>query len=210
MTRRFRSNYIDGSGNWKKYPKARDFQRSRVYKFGWEIAEGTESWGPTTRTRSRTYEDGGRLEWDDTWDTYQSAMTEEESIKFLDKAHRWWYGDTENKLYDIRVKFLKRGYRGTSFYRPTENTLNIKKWGMNKNVLLHELTHYIIGRSTRKEFRCEPSHGKIFMRIFATLLARFTNVKMTEIKRVAKKHKVKMCGLKDSNGKNIRRKLKQS
>lgn len=197
--------------NFKRYRTARDSQKSKVYKFGWELAKGTDSWGPITRTRTRTYADGGHSSWESTWDTYQSVMTEQECIKFVNKAHRWWYGDTQNKLADVRVEFLGGGYRGPSFYRYETNTINIKKSGMqNKHVLLHELSHYIIGRSTRKEFRCDADHGKIFMRILATLLARFTEHSMTEIKQTAKKCKAKMSGLKDSNGKNIRRKLKAS
>ena len=195
--------------NFKRYRTARDSQKSKVYKFGWELAKGTDSWGPITRTRTRTYADGGHSSWESTWDTYQSVMTEQECIKFVNKAHRWWYGDTQNKLANVEITFANRN--GSCFYLPMENKLLIRtKWGMNKDILLHELSHYIIGRSTRKEFRCQGGHGKIFMRIYATLLARFTQHSMTEIKRVAKKHKAKMCGTKDSNGKNIRRKLKQS
>ena len=168
--------------NYKKYKTARDTQKLKVYRFGWEVRDRIN----------------GRIE------------TEEECIKFINKAHRWWYGDTQNKLAEVPVKF-RNGYGGNSWYQPRNNTIFIKRyWGKHKWNLLHELTHYIIGRSTRKEFRCDAPHGKIFMRIFATLLARFTELSMTEIKAIAKKHKAKMCGLKDSNGKNIRRKLKQS
>jgi len=168
--------------NYKRYKKARDSQKLKVYRFGWEIESLIND----------------------------KIETEEECIKFINKAHRWWYGDTQNKLAEVPVKFTN-GSDGTSWYRPKNNTIYIKRyWGKHKETLLHELTHYIIGRSTRKEFRCDATHGKIFMRIFATLLARFTELSMREIKAIAKKNKAKMCGLKDSNGKNIRRKLKQS
>ena len=157
----------------------------------------------------RNYSNGTHSAWESDTPFYVSNMTEQECIKFVNKAHRWWYGDTQNKLANVEITFANRN--GSCFYLPMENKLLIRtKWGMNKDILLHELSHYIIGRSTRKEFRCQGGHGKIFMRIYATLLARFTQHSMTEIKRVAKKHKAKMCGTKDSNGKNIRRKLKQS
>lgn len=195
--------------NFKRYRMARDSQRSRVYKFERDLAEGSESWGILHRSHRRTYANGTHSEWDSSVPFYISNMTEQECMKFVNKAHRWWYKDTENRLSDVKITFANRD--GSCFYLPMENKLLIRtKWGMNKDILLHELTHYIIGRSTRKEFRCEGSHGKIFMRILATLLARFTQHSMTEIKRVAKKNKAKMCGLKDSSGKNIRRKLKAS
>jgi hypothetical protein len=179
-----------------RYQRERDTQRRKVYNFGYEVR------GLVDKIESQ-----------------------EDCVKFLNKAHRWWYGDTDSscriyhgsrfshncfqKLADIKVVF--RTGRGRSWYQIRDRTIHIRQpWGKNKEVLLHELAHYIMGRSTRKEFQCAAWHGKIFMRIFITLLARFTDLSMTQLKAIAKKHKAKMCGLKDSNGKNIRRKLKQS
>lgn len=168
--------------------RSRDNQRSKVYS--WE--------------RSDLKALGHNL--------FKSVLTEDECELIIVNAVRWW--GRENLLSKlpakkdfinryptesggrVRVEFRNYSYGGKSWYRRSTNTVTLtKQWALNKGVCLHETAHLLLNKNPERAVRNCASHGAEFMRIYLTLLVRFTPFTMSQLSQSARKRRVKISGL---------------
>ena len=96
----------------------------------------------------------------------------------------------------VLVKFRNYEYGGTSWYTSFGNSITLtRQWALNKLVCLHEVAHLILCKHPDRELRDCASHGAEFMRIYLTLLVRFTPLTMSQLTKSARKRRIKISGL---------------
>ena len=175
----------------KKMSTSRDTQRRKVYN--WENTELKEL----------------GIVWN------KSVLTKNKCELFIVNAIRWWGREKllpklqkPNDLHQhstksggvVWVKFRNyhRTYGGNSYYILEENSITLRNgWALNKLVCLHEAAHLILDNhrgQIKKAHKC-ASHGPEFMRIYLTLLARFTPLTMSQLTKSARNCKIKISGL---------------
>ena len=144
----------------------------------------------------------------------KSVLTEDECELIIVNAIRWWGRENlisklpKPKDYvfgkrhktrlggNVSVRFRNYEYGGTSWYRSFGNSITLtRQWALNKLVCLHETAHLILCRHPYRELKDCASHGAEFMRIYLTLLVRFTPLTMSQLTKSARKRRIKISGL---------------
>lgn len=96
----------------------------------------------------------------------------------------------------IRVKFQTTDANYSSHYKPWANEIKLMTgWALNPMVCLHEVAHLLLNNNPKGCIRNCASHGAEFMRIYLTLMVRFTPVSMSQFMQSARKRRIKISGL---------------
>ena len=154
-------------------------------------------------------------------DLFTSVLTEDECELFIVNAIRWWgrenlisklpkpveyetrrWGKVKMRFHktrlggSVKVKFRNYDYGGTSWYDPSDNSIHLtRQWALNKIVCLHEAAHLLLNKNPKLCISNCAWHGAEFMRIYLTLLVRFTPFTMSQLSQSARKRRIKISRL---------------
>ncbi len=161
-----------------RYGRQLDSQRKKLYEFEWKFSQANTSY-----------------------------LSKKECQQLANKALRWWNGRMGNN--HIEIIFNTQSEYDDRRLSSNANCNRIKlqtEWAMNHYVVLHEVAHVIMDRDNRLK-NLSP-HGAEFARIMLKLYSRFLKKQevyfnsekiiptYSELRKLAKSHKVKVSGSK--------------
>ena len=145
------------------------------------------------------------------YNLFKSVLTEDECELIIVNAIRWWGRENlisrlpkfrKSRFHktrlgeNVRVKFRNYDYNGKSWYDPTDNSIHLtRQWALNRGVCLHEAAHLLLNKNPKLCISNCAWHGAEFMRIFLTLIVRFTPLTMSQLTKSARKRRIKISGL---------------
>ena len=149
--------------------KARDSQRSKVYK--WES--------------------------DHIPNLHSVELTLYDCELLIAEAIRWGFRISKSDMSKgIDMPLIKDG-RGIKKARGSANKISLPRWARSKAVVLHETAHCLVDRMGHRLE--DGGHGPYFMRTYIELLRHFIGLSRTGLKQSARSKRIKVISSKRLN-----------